>query len=483
MRKNILMLLTGCLAAMTVSASNIHHNTDSIYKQNTFSQEQMLLPMNPTYLKNVSEAANWGRNWFIEIKGGASAFLGSPIGCGDVFDRITPALKVGVGKWFTPAIGGRVGFQGLTFKNAEFKSMKYQFCHADLMYNLTSGLRQNEYGLSLWDIVPYVGVGMIHNADWSDPCSCGSGSDGSRPFAFTYGLEIGYRIGNRVKLVAGVSGLTTAQNFDNMGSSIKFKDNMLAVSAGLSITLGKAGWKRVVDATPYIEQNAYLKDYISYMKDENIRLQKKMSGEKEVQTVYPKNNYSGLNSLRARLSEKKSSTQESKSGNDGIAENSADYAKIGLVDAHVPTGNCQSDSLLSAGHNVSDDLMSENNNALDSHAISGNSKITVGVPVYFFFQLNSDRLVDESQIVNLDDIAKISKAHNLKVSISGAADSATGTQSINQELALRRARYIYNYLIKLGIDKCQIKIYNYGGIDKYEPEEANRFTMVVLSEY
>lgn len=208
-----------------------------------------------------------------------------------------------------------------------------------------------------------------------------------------------------------------------------------------------------------------------------------MSGEKEVQTVYPKNNYSGLNSLRARLSEKKSSTQESKSGNDGIAENSADYAKIGLVDAHVPTGNCQSDSLLSAGHNVSDDLMSENNNALDSHAISGNSKITVGVPVYFFFQLNSDRLVDESQIVNLDDIAKISKAHNLKVSISGAADSATGTQSINQELALRRARYIYNYLIKLGIDKCQIKIYNYGGIDKYEPEEANRFTMVVLSEY
>ena len=117
------MFLTGCLATMTISASNTHHNADSIYKQNTFSQEQMLLPMNPTYLKNVSEAANWGRNWFIEIKGGASAFLGSPIGCGDVFDRITPALQVGVGKWFTPAIGGRVGFQGLTFKNAEFKSM------------------------------------------------------------------------------------------------------------------------------------------------------------------------------------------------------------------------------------------------------------------------------------------------------------------------------------------------------------------------
>lgn len=482
MRKNILMFLTECLAAMTVSASNINHNADSIYKQNTFSQEQMLLPMNPTYLKNVSEAANWGRNWFIEIKGGASAFLGSPIGCGDVFDRITPALQVGVEKWFTPAIGGRVGFQGLTFKNAEFKSMKYQLYHADLMYNLTSGLRQNEYGLSLWDIVPYVGVGMIHNANWSDPCSCGRGSEGSRPFAFTYGLEIGYRIGNRVKLVAGVSGLTTAQNFDNMGSSIKFKDNMLTVSAGLSITLGKTGWKRVVDAKPYIEQNAYLKDYISYMKDENIRLQKKLSGEKDVHAVYPKNNYSGLNSLRARLSEKKSDDSERKSGNDSIARKLADDAEIGLVDTHLQTGKCHSDSLLSADQNVSDGLISENNNSLDSLTISGHSKITVGVPVYFFFQINSDRLVDESQIVNLDDIANISKAHNFKVDISGAADSATGTQSINQELAQRRAIYIAQILVDKGVPESLIHMHSFGGIDKYKANDSNRFTVVMLTE-
>lgn len=482
MRKNILLFLTGCFATMIVSASNIHHNADSIYKQNLFSQEQMLLPMNPTYLKNISEAANWGRNWFIEIKGGASVFLGSPIGCGDVFDRITPALQVGVGKWFTPAIGGRVGFQGLTFKNAEFKYMKYQLYHAGLMYNLTSGLRQNEYGLSLWDIVPYVGVGMVHNADWSDPCSCGSGADGSRPFAFTYGLEIGYRIGNRVKLVAGVSGLTTAQNFDNMGSSIKFKDNILTVSAGLSITLGKAGWKRLVDATHYIEQNAYLKDYISYMKDENIRLQKKLSGEKDVHAVYPKNNYSGLNSLRARLSEKKSDDSERKSGNDSIARKLADNAEIGLVDTHLQTGKCHSDSLLSADQNVSDGLISENNNALDSLTISGHSKITVGVPVYFFFQLNSDRFVDESQIVNLDDIANISKAHNFKVDISGAADSATGTQSINQELAQRRARYIAQILVDKGVPESLIHMHSFGGIDKYKANDSNRFTVVMLTE-
>ena len=293
---------------------------------------------------------------------------------------------------------------------------------------------------------------------------------------------IGYRIGNRVKLVAGVSGLTTAQNFDNIGSSIKFKDNMLTVSAGLSITLGKAGWKRVVDATPYIEQNAYLKDYISYMKDENIRLQKKLSGEKDVHAVYPKNNYSELNSLRARLSEKKSDASESKSGNDSIARKLADDAEIGLVDTHLQTGKCHSDSLLSADQNVSDGLISENNNALDSIVNSGNSKITVGVPVYFFFQLNSDRLVDESQIVNLDDIAKISKTHNLKVAISGAADSATGTQSINQELAQRRARYIAQILVDRGVPEGLIHLHSFGGIDKYKVNDSNRFAVVMLTE-
>lgn len=161
-----------CLAAMTASAQTARQSSDSLYIQKSYSQEQMLMPVNPTYLKHVSEAANWGRNWFIEAKGGASAFLGTPIGCGDVFDRVTPVLQIGVGKWFTPAIGGRIGFQGLSFKNAEFQTMKYQFVHADFLYNVTSGIRQNESGIPLWDVIPFVGVGMIHNSDWINNCTC-----------------------------------------------------------------------------------------------------------------------------------------------------------------------------------------------------------------------------------------------------------------------------------------------------------------------
>ena len=410
-----------CLAAMTASAQTARQSSDSLYIQKSYSQEQMLMPVNPTYLKHVSEAANWGRNWFIEAKGGASAFLGTPIGCGDVFDRVTPVLQIGVGKWFTPAIGGRIGFQGLSFKNAEFHTMKYQFVHADFLYNITSGIRQNESGIPLWDVIPFVGVGMIHNSDWINNCTCQGGSSGSHPFAFTYGVEARYRISDRVHLVGEVSGMLTARNFDGIGTSTKFGDNMISVSAGLSFTIGKTGWKRVVDATPYIEQNLALQDYIAYMRDKNAHLEKRLAGNDDGKTVYPKYSYSGLNSLRARLS-------------------------------------MNGDSLSSSDH----------------------LKVSIGVPVYFFFKLNTDKLVDKSQLVNLDDIAKMAKQENLKIKISGAADSATGTQSGNQDLGKRRAKFIAKALIKRGVDKSQIKAYNLGGIDKYAANEANRFTTVVL---
>ena len=67
--------------------------------------------------------------------------------------------------------------------------------------------------------------------------------------------------------------MLTARNFDGIGNSTKFGDNMISISAGLSFTIGKTGWKRAVDATPYIEQNLALQDYIAYMRDKNAHLE------------------------------------------------------------------------------------------------------------------------------------------------------------------------------------------------------------------
>ena len=489
MTGKILFLTTLCLSAMSVKASDVTTTSDSIVKQVGVTSEYYLQTLKPTYLKNVSEAANWGKNWFIEIKGGASAFLGTPIGCGDVFDRLSPALQVGLGKWFTPAVGGRVAYQGLSFKNGEFNSMDYHFIHADFLYNLTSGINCNDIGLSRWDVIPYLGVGMIYNPDWSSACMCPGHASGSHPFAFSYGLECRYRLNDRMHLVAELSGMTTAKNFDAVGSSSKFGDNMLTLSAGLSFTLGKAGYKRIVDAKPYIAQNEWLLSYAESLGNNNRMLRKsnmenekilaeyqkileieglldlygnKFNNKDKSKALFPRNDYSGLNSLRARLNNK---------GWDGNPEN--------MPKAMLKRGegyDKETEKAMDAFYNGE---LDELQIAYLTAMRDGTEPI--GAPVYFFFNIGTDHLTDASQLLNIDELAKVAKTYNLKVKIIGAADSATGTDSINETLSSKRAAYIMRLMRDRGVASENIKTSYEGGIDDYSPVQANRNTCVVLS--
>lgn len=384
---------------------------------------ELLVPITPTYLEGVTATSGWDNNWFVEAKGGTSAFIGTPIGCGDLFDHVMPVLQIGVGKWFTPAVGGRISYQGIKFKNANLQSMKYQFVHADFMYNLTHNLQCNEYGLSKFDIIPYIGVGMIRNSsNIPGYFLTDNVPSGNHPFAFSYGVEFRYLLADRLHLVGEVSGMTTMKSFDCVGASSRFGDHMVNASVGLSYTIGKRGWKKVVDARPYINQNNFLLErYSEHSQQANA------NNNIEAQST-DKNNYSGLNSLRYRMS-----------------------------------------------------LENENNDSsLDS--LSQKTKVTIGVPIYFYFKLNTAKLVDKSQLANLDEIAKIAKGQNLTIHISGAADSATGTSGINRRLSKERAKYIAKLLLKRGISKENMKATCLGGINQFSLKEENRFCVVLLTQ-
>ena len=66
----------------------------------------------------------------------------------------------------------------------------------------------------------------------------------------------------------------------------------------------------------------------------------------------------------------------------------------------------------------------------------------IGAPIFFFFELGTSHLTDTSQLVNLDELARVAKKYGLKVKVTGAADSATGTVGINNALSVSRADYI-----------------------------------------
>ncbi len=422
MKKYAVTFMLGLASVMSWASENTV-TAQNKCQDDVRNNEERLVPIKPTYLDGVTSTTGWDNNWFVEAKGGVSAFIGTPVGCGDLFDRIMPVFQVGVGKWFTPAIGGRLEFHGFKFKNADLQSMKYQFVHADFMYNLTHNLQCNEYGLSKFDVIPFVGVGMMRNSSSTPGYFLTGGSpSGNHPFAFSYGIQLRYLLSDRLHLVGEVSGMTTMGNFDCVGTSSRFGDHMLNASVGLSYTIGKRGWKKVIDARPYISQNNYLMDRYATLSQQADR-----NPHKDALST-DKNNYSGLNSLRYRMS-------------------------LG----YESQGNAQD-------------------------TLSQTSSVAIGVPVYFYFKLNTSKLVDNSQLSNLDEIAKIAKEQNLTIHISGAADSATGNAQTNRRLSKERAKYIGKQLLKRGVNKECLKATCLGGISQFSPKEANRFSVVLLTQ-
>lgn len=431
MKKKILLLSMLAISGMSVNAQHVDSQTDSIHEDFVQVDEVLLRPLQPTYLSRSKDGFGWNSNWFVEAKGGCTAFLGNPVGCGDLFDRTSPVLQIGIGKWFNPSIGGRIEFQGMKFKNANRQMMSYQSVHADFMYNITGTLGQNDEGISRWDLVPFAGVGIIRNADWRNGCLCPGVMSNNHPFAIDYGIQVGYRLTDRLHLIAEISGLTTTRSFDAVGASARFGDTMLNLSAGLSVTIGKTGWKRTVDARPYVRQNDYLLERCRMLETQLDQCKNKNEENASLSKNY-RNDYRGLNSLRFRMS----------------AEG-ANYDEEANADSSLESNPKES--------------------------------ITIGVPVFFYFKLNSNHLVDESQLSNLDEIAKLAISESLNISISGSADNATGNERVNQKLSKSRAQYIGQELVSRGVSREKILAVSRGGIDEYTPIEANRLTVVVLS--
>lgn len=409
----------------TVSADVIKR--DSTQFKMPAIHSNWLAEIEPTYTKDVVVGSPWARNWFVSIGAGTSAFVGTPLGCEDLFGRMQPALQFSAGKWFTPSIGVRASYQGfgMKFTDANITDHTYHAAHAELLWNVIGGANtHNELGLHRWTLAPYVGGGIIHHE-----------TNGNVPFTINYGVMAAYRLNKRLSVNMELAGLNTFQDFDGQGKARRFGDQMYTLSAGLTLNIGKVGWKRAVDAHPYRQQNEFLKDYI------NTMLEKKRAREAASMhldtSLSNQGEYSGLASLRARLAHK-------------------DWNGSGDMPADNETGT---DTI--AGH-------------------TSDSRKLIGVPFYFFFTINTCDLTDQSQLQNLTNLAKVAKQYHLDVYVDGAADSATGTESINASLSEARARYIAKLLHDMGVADGTIHIRANGGIDKFSPVQRNRHTRVMV---
>lgn len=471
MKKILFSMLVTFTALLDADAHSTSH-AEMKQKEIEAGQKEILLRKKPAYLSGAI-IPSWKDNWFVSISGGASSFIGSPLGCDDLFGRIRPALQISLGKWHTPSVGNRIVFQGFEWKSGILTEQQYRHYHADLLVNLMPSLTMGDNECR-WDVIPFIGMGMIDNRDAD-----------RNPFAFNYGVQGRFRIADGLHITAEIGNATTFKNADGLGSAREIGDHLLTLSAGVSWTFGKnRGWKKVLDARPYAICNERLEAVKYALERDNERLAKENEANlrliAELRKIlgieglldkysgcldcddepgnaltggYAMNDYSGLNSLRKRLRDGKNDSSEK--------DNRSEQAASGEGNESTAGGGGDGEE-----------------NGYRNDVINGNAAL--GAPIYFFFELGTTNLVEESQLVNIDEIARVAKKYGLKIEVTGAADKATGTEMINSNLGSLRASFIAGCLKRKGIKENMIRTFSKGGIDDYAPGKANRNTIVKL---
>lgn len=176
------------------------------------------------------ETNRFGDNWFIGAGGGVNFFIEDGFGA-----KVAPSLDVNLGKWFTPSIGMRVGYQGLNSRVSDgdiIQKFGYMYIHGDFLWNISnalSGYKETRF----WNFVPYLHAGFyrsdgIENVDVTD-----------NEFAAGGGLLHNLRLTDRLDLIVDMRATVVSGSVH--GSA--------GVAVVPSVTMGMAvdlGWPNFV---------------------------------------------------------------------------------------------------------------------------------------------------------------------------------------------------------------------------------------------
>ncbi len=198
-------------------------------------------------------------HWFISVGGGVNIYAGEFDSEAKIGKRLAPALDVSLGKWFTPAVGARLQYSGLSAKGAtvagapfaggainnRYLSEKFNvnFIHADFLWNISSaigGQRSDRF----WEFIPFAGFGgAVASANGND----------NMELALTAGLTNKIRITDALSANLELRGMMVNQRFDGTSGGSRV-EGMGTTTLGLSYKFGK---KRKFDKHEYVAPADY----------------------------------------------------------------------------------------------------------------------------------------------------------------------------------------------------------------------------------
>ena len=243
------------------------------------------------------ETNRFGDNWFIGVGGGINVFLNEGYKV-----KIGPSVDGNFGKWFTPAVGMRVGYQGflsqvwspqpgilgstLNNDNSSYlQKVGYMYVHGDFLWNASDaigGYKETRF----WDLVPYLHAGYfrsygVDDVDFYD-----------NEFAVGAGLLHQLRLARRLDLIIDMRAtVVNGRVIDNSGIGI-----LPSVTAGLAVDLGWPEFTRtstIIEAVEIanLERTAILETAIAALEVANATLENdNMKLEKANKKLIKENN-------------------------------------------------------------------------------------------------------------------------------------------------------------------------------------------------
>jgi outer membrane protein OmpA-like peptidoglycan-associated protein len=189
---------------------------------------------------------------------------------------------------------------------------------------------------------------------------------------------------------------------------------------------------------------------------------------------HPVNDYDGLNSLRKRLA------NPSWDGYSSLFESIGTGLKV--EDGRIVPLSKKSESSDTVSPEMSSATsVQESASPLKSYIQQmERGEVPIGAPVFIFFRLAGTYVTDSPQLLSVNAAADLAIAQNLRVRITGAADSATGSAEKNEALAKARAEHVASLMKKRGVPDERIEILSQGGTASYEPLSANRNCRIEL---
>ena len=383
------------------------------------AQENGNRDMDGKIVRGPYETNRFGDNWFIGAAGGINIFWN------DGYDvKISPSIDANFGKWFTPAVGMRAGYQGFyaqawspqagilgstldTDKNQYLQKFGYMYIHGDFLWNASDaigGYKETRF----WDIVPYLHAGYFRSYGMDDVDFT------NNELAAGAGILHLWRLTDRLDMTIDMRAtVVNGRAIDNSGIAV-----LPSVTAGLAVDLG---WPNFVRTSTIIgaievanlEKTAILEGAIAALEIANASLEDQNK-------------------------------------------------KLGKANKKLTAENAQLKEMPNEEETNFFEMMT---------------------PAAVYFNIGSTKL-DAKEMQHLDFlatnlIAKAEQDTDIYVTVMGSADGNTGTMRRNQHLSEARSKYIFDILTtKYGIspERLIIKSEVVKKADKPELSRAVVFT-------